>query len=361
MNVSPSTHRPYATDDQRWQAILDRDCAADGHFVYAVKTTGVYARPGAAARLPKRENVEFFTSPHEAEAAGYRPSRHSARDRNAIARHWAQIVARACRFIEAAQTPPDLATLAKDAGMSPAHFHRVFKAETGLTPKAYIAALRTRRMREQLDISAQSVTDAIYGAGFNANSRFYETSNARLGMRAKDYRRGGQGAHIRFAVAQCSLGAILVAQSQKGICAILMGDDPEALLHDLQDQFPQASLLGADADFEHLVAQVVGFVEQPALGLNLPLDIQGTAFQERVWQALREIPPGATVSYTDVAARIGAPKSVRAVARACAANRIAVAIPCHRVVRRDGDLSGYRWGIERKQRLLARESHDDGS
>jgi len=353
MNTSPSTPRPYATDAQRWQAILARDRAADGHFVYAVKTTGVYARPSAAARLPRQENVAFFASAHEAEAAGYRPNRHSAGDRSTVARRWAQVVADACRVIEAAQTPPDLATLSKYVGMSPAHFHRVFKTETGLTPKAYIAALRTRRMREQLEIGTQTVTDAIYGAGFNANSRFYETSNARLGMRAKDYRRGGQGARIRFAVAQCSLGAILVAQSQKGICAIFMGDDPEALLHDLQDQFPQASLVGADANFEQLVAQVVGFVEQPAIGLNLPLDIQGTAFQERVWQALR--------GYTDVAERIGAAKSVRAVARACATNRIAVAIPCHRVVRRDGDLSGYRWGIERKQQLLARESHDDGS
>jgi len=248
-----------------------------------------------------------------------------------------------------------LAALARHAGMSAAHFHRVFKAETGLTPKAYIAALRARRMREQLDVDTQTVTDAIYGAGFNANSRFYETAHARLGMRATDYRRGGQGARIHFAVAQCALGEILVAQSHKGICAIFLGDDPQALLHDLQDQFPQAVLLGGDAAFEQRVAQVIGFVEQPAIGLNLPLDIRGTAFQERVWQALRAIPVGTTVSYSEIAERIGAPRAVRAVARACAANPLAVAVACHRVVRRDGDLSGYRWGIARKQQLLERE------
>jgi len=285
----------------------------------------------------------------------------TASDHSTIARRRVQLVVDACQYIEAARTPPDLATLSRQAGMSPAHFHRVFKAETGLTPKAYIAALRMRRMREQLKIGAQTVTAAIYDAGFNANSRFYETANARLGMRASDYRRGGQGACIRFAVGQCALGAILVAQSQKGICAIFMGDDPQVLLHDLQDQFPKASLVGADTDFEQLVAQVVGFVEQPAIGLNLPLDIQGTAFQERVWQALRNIPPGITVSYTDIAERIGAPASVRAVARACAANLLAVAIPCHRVVRRNGDLAGYRWGIERKQQLLEREQSDGRS
>jgi AraC family transcriptional regulator of adaptative response/methylated-DNA-[protein]-cysteine methyltransferase len=200
------------------------------------------------------------------------------------------------------------------------------------------------------------VTDAIYGAGFNSNSRFYAASNGMLGMRARDYRAGGPNMQIRFAVGQCSLGAILVAQSQRGICAILLGDDPEGLVHDLQDQFPKALLIGGDSEFEQLVAHVVGFIEAPSKGLNLPLDVQGTAFQERVWQALREIPPGATVSYAQVAARIGRPKAVRAVAQACGANPLAVAIPCHRVVRRSGELSGYRWGVERKRELLNRES-----
>ena len=199
------------------------------------------------------------------------------------------------------------------------------------------------------------MTDAIYDAGFNANSRFYEKVDRLLGMRARDYRAGGDGVTIRFAVAQCSLGAILVAQSERGICAILMDDDPAVLVKDLQDRFPKAHLIGGDADFEQLVARVIGFVEAPAIGLDLPLDLRGTAFQERVWQALRKIPVGSTLSYADIAARIGAPRAVRAVARACAANRLAVAVPCHRVVRQDGTLSGYRWGVERKRELLRRE------
>lgn len=240
--------------------------------------------------------------------------------------------------------------------MSPFHFHRVFKAETGLTPKAYASAWRARKLRDELGSSVSSITDAIYTAGFNSNSRFYEASEQLLGMRAGEYRAGGQGAVIRFAIGQCSLGAILVAQSHRGICAIMLGDDPDALLRDLQDQFARAQLVGGDAAFERLVAQVIGFVETPSVGLNLPLDVRGTAFQERVWQALRDVPAGTTVSYGQIAERIGAPTAVRAVAQACGANRIAVAIPCHRVVRRDGDISGYRWGVERKRQLLERES-----
>ncbi len=214
--------------------------------------------------------------------------------------------------------------------------------------------------RNKAELSEQrlvtSITTAIYDSGFNSNSRFYEASEQLLGMRARDYRAGGSGATIRFAVGQCALGAILVAQSQRGICAILLGDDPDRLVRDLQDQFPKAELIGSDGQFEQLIAQVVGFIEAPAMGLHLPLDVQGTAFQERVWRALREIPPGTTASYTDIAVRIGAPKAVRAVAKACATNHIAVAIPCHRVVRRDGDLAGYRWGVERKRELLRREA-----
>ena len=239
--------------------------------------------------------------------------------------------------------------------MSPYHFHRVFKDVTGLTPKAYASAHRAKRMREHLNGPDASITDAIYGAGFNSNSRFYEASDRVLGMRAKDYRAGGANAVIRFAVGECSLGSILVAQSERGVCAILLGDDPERLVRDLQDQFPRAKLIGGNAAFERLVAQVVGFIEAPQLGLNLPLDVRGTAFQERVWKALREIPVGATRSYTDIAKRIGKPSAVRAVAQACGANRLAVAIPCHRVVRSDGDLSGYRWGVARKRKLLGRE------
>jgi len=272
----------------------------------------------------------------------------------------AALVTAACRRIESAPTPPSLDELAADAGMSPFHFHRVFKAGTGLTPKAYADAHRARRVREELG-GAGTVTDAIYGAGFNSNSRFYEASGRMLGMRPGDYRAGGLNARIRFAVGQCSLGAILVAQSQRGICAIALGDDPDTLVRGLQDQFPRASLEGGDAAFERLVARVVGFVEAPAVGLDLPLDVRGTAFQQRVWQALRDIPPGETATYTEIARRIGAPAAVRAVGSACGANRIAVAIPCHRVVRRDGDLAGYRWGVERKRSLLEREACSGGA
>ncbi len=270
-----------------------------------------------------------------------------------VTRH-AHLVAEACRLIEAAETAPALDALAERAGMSPFHFHRLFKRETGVTPKAYADAVRARRMQREL-AGADSVSTAIYDAGFNTHSRFYAKAGARLGMHPRDYRAGGRGAEIRFALGECTLGTVLVAQSQRGICAITLGDDPEFLLQDLQRRFPQAELIGGDAGFERLVAQVVGLIEAPAIGLDLPLDIRGTAFQERVWQALREIPPGTTASYTDIAARIGAPKAVRAVAQACGANPVAVAIPCHRVVRSDGGISGYRWGVERKRALLRRE------
>ncbi|ABB08526.1 bifunctional DNA-binding transcriptional regulator/O6-methylguanine-DNA methyltransferase Ada [Burkholderia lata] len=346
----------YETDDARWEAVQARDAAADGHFVYAVRTTGVYCHPSSTTRLPKRQNVVFYDTVEAAEAAGFRPSRRAHGDQTSAATERAAIVARACRLIEASDTPPQLDDLAAEIGMSPFHFHRLFKAETGLTPKAYSSAYRARKLREELSAPNSSVTNAIYGAGFNSNSRFYEASDQLLGMRARDYRAGGAGAVIRFAVGQCSLGAILVAQSQRGICAILLGDDPDMLVRNLQDQFPKAQFIGGENDFEQLVARVVGFVEAPSMGLHLPLDVQGTAFQERVWRALREIPPGTTISYAEIAERIGSPKAVRAVAQACGANHLAVAIPCHRVVRRDGDISGYRWGVDRKRELLRREA-----
>ncbi|MCJ0762673.1 bifunctional DNA-binding transcriptional regulator/O6-methylguanine-DNA methyltransferase Ada [Variovorax terrae] len=346
----------YETDDERWAAVQARDAGADGQFVYAVRTTGVYCQPSSSARLPKRENVEFFDTAEAAEAAGYRGSRRAHGDQTSVAAERAALVARACRMIETSETPPQLDDLAVEVGVSPFHFHRLFKAETGLTPKAYSSAYRARKLREELSSPDASITNAIYDSGFNSNSRFYEASDQLLGMRARDYRAGGAGAVIRFAVGQCSLGAILVAQSQRGICAILLGDDPDKLVRDLQDQFPKAEIIGCDGEFEQLIAQVVGFIEAPSMGLHLPLDVQGTAFQERVWRALREIPPGTTVSYADIAARIGSPTAVRAVAQACATNHIAVAIPCHRVVRRDGDISGYRWGVDRKRELLRREA-----
>lgn len=348
--------RAYKTECDRWAAVQARDVAADGEFVYAVRTTGVYCKPSSPTRLPKRENVEFFDTPEAAEAAGYRRSRRARGDQTSTAAERAARVARACRQIEASQTPPSLDDLAAEVGMSPFHFHRLFKAETGLTPKAYSSAYRARKLREELSSPGASITHAIYDSGFNSNSRFYEASDQLLGMRARDYRAGGAGAVIRFAVGQCSLGAILVAQSQRGICAILLGDDPDRLVRDLQDQFPKAEIIGCDGEFEQLIAQVVGFIEAPSIGLHLPLDVQGTAFQERVWRALREVAPGTTVSYAEIAERIGSPKAVRAVAKACATNAIAVAIPCHRVVRRDGELAGYRWGVDRKRELLRREA-----
>lgn len=342
-------------DDPRWAAVVARDPRADGQFVYAVKTTGIYCRPSSLARLPKPQNVEFFDTAEEAEAAGYRPSKRASKDQSDVAAQHAATVAAACRQIESAETLPALNELAEAAGLSAFHFHRVFKAATGLTPKGYAAAHRSRRVRQRLS-DGDSVTDALYDAGFNSNSRFYESADQLLGMKPGDFRAAGQNNDIRFAVGQCSLGAILVAQSDRGICAILLGDDPHQLVCDLQDQFRRANLIGADAEFEQLIAHVVGFIEAPAIGLDLPLDVRGTAFQERVWQALREIPVGSTASYADIAQRIGSPKAVRAVAQACGANSLAVAIPCHRVVRSDGNLSGYRWGVERKRELLSRET-----
>ena len=271
-------------------------------------------------------------------------------------RKHAALVAQACRRIEAAEQPPSLDDLAQQAGLSPFHFHRVFKAATGLTPKAYADAHRAQAVRARLAQGDASVTEAIFDAGFNANSRFYEHADAMLGMKPTQYRAGGVDARIELAIGQSSLGAILVARSQRGVCAISLGDDPEALLRELQDRFPRAELIGGDAGFERLVAQVVGLIEQPNIGIDLPLDVRGTAFQQRVWQALRQIPSGETASYAQIAQRIGSPKSVRAVAQACASNTLAVAIPCHRVVRSDGALSGYRWGVERKRELLSRES-----
>jgi AraC family transcriptional regulator of adaptative response/methylated-DNA-[protein]-cysteine methyltransferase len=342
-------------NDPRWAAVVARDPKADGQFVYAVKTTGIYCNPSSLARLPKPHNVEFFDSAEQARAAGYRPSKRATKDQSELAAQHAATVAAACRQIENAQTLPALGELAEAAGLSSFHFHRVFKAVTGLTPKGYADAHRSRKVRERL-ATGGSVTDALYDAGFNSNSRFYEAADQLLGMKPGDYRAAGQNNDIRFAVGQCSLGAILVAQSERGVCAILLGDDPHQLVCDLQDKFRRANLMGADHEFEQLIARVVGFIEAPAIGLDLPLDVRGTAFQERVWQALREIPVGSTASYADVAQRIGQPKAVRAVAQACGANSLAVAIPCHRVVRSDGNLSGYRWGVERKRQLLERES-----
>jgi AraC family transcriptional regulator of adaptative response/methylated-DNA-[protein]-cysteine methyltransferase len=302
--------------------------------------------------------VLFFDTAAAAEAAGYRPSKRAAADHSHVAAQHAALVAQACRRIEQAECAPSLSQLAFDAGLSPYHFHRVFKALTGVTPKGYANAQRASKVRHQL-VTGHSVTDALYDAGFNSNSRFYANAQAMLGMKPAQFRKGGSDTEIRFALGECSLGSILVAQSPRGVCAILLGDDPEVLVRNFQDQFRNAVLIGADHDFEQMIAKVVGFIEAPGLGLDLPLDMRGTAFQQRVWLALQEIPLGSTASYAEIAQKIGAPKSFRAVAQACGANSLAVAIPCHRVVRSDGNLSGYRWGIERKQLLLERESESN--
>lgn len=344
-----------ARDDARWRAVMHRDASADGAFVYAVRTTGVYCRPGCAARLPRRENVSFHENCEAAERAGFRPCKRCRPDQASLAERRASAIATACRGIEQAIREsgeiPSLDALAKTAGLSRFHFHRLFKSLTGVTPKAYAAACRRGRVQQALNQSA-TVTEAIY-SGFNSNGRFYAANP--LGMTPKQFRAKGQGTEIRFALGECSLGSVLVAATDKGVCSILLGDDPGVLLRDLEERFQNAQFIGGDGNFEKTVAAVVGFVENPRLGLNLPLDVRGTAFQQRVWRALRDIPAGSTASYAEIAQRIGKPKSVRAVAQACAANPVAVAIPCHRVVRSGGALSGYRWGIERKRALLDRE------
>jgi AraC family transcriptional regulator of adaptative response/methylated-DNA-[protein]-cysteine methyltransferase len=357
MTTRNETRAAATVSDPRWAAVATRDRAADGSFYYSVRTTGIYCRPSCGARTPKPENVAFHRTAADAERAGFRPCKRCKPGAPAAAQQHAAKVADLCRFIERAAQPPTLDELASRAGLSAYHLHRVFRAVTGLTPRAYAAAHRAQRVRTALERS-DTVTAAIYDAGYNAQSRFYEESGRVLGMTPTAYRAGGADTDIRFAVGACSLGAILVARSDRGVCAILLGDDPDRLARDLQDRFPRARLIGGDADFERWVAKVVGLVEAPGTGLDLPLDVRGTAFQRRVWQALRRIPAGATASYADVARRIGAPTAVRAVGQAVGANPLAVAIPCHRVVRSDGALSGYRWGVERKRALLEREAKD---
>lgn len=355
LTTTRSTLETTPADAARWTALRTRDARADGSFVYSVKTTGVYCRPSCASRAARPENVAFHATPAAAERAGYRACMRCKPDQPPRAERDAAQVAALCRLIERSERVPTLDELAAHAGLSPFHTHRLFKAITGVTPRAYAAAQRAERVRGEL-AKQRSVTAAIYGAGYQSSARFYEAADEMLGMTPTRFKAGGAEQAIRFAIAQCSLGAVLVAATARGVCAILFGDEPEPLIRDLEQRFPRAQLIGADAAFEQLVAQVIALVEQPGAGGKLPLDIRGTAFQQRVWKALAKIPAGKTASYAEVARRIGAPKASRAVAQACAANPLAVAIPCHRVVRTGGDLSGYRWGIERKRELLAREA-----
>jgi len=348
----PASH---PNDESRWQAVRKKDRDADGLFFFAVRTTGIYCRPSCPARSPRRENVVFFDTVTAAEKAGFRACKrcHPKGASQDVRR--VELVERACREIQESDTLPGLAVLAKATDLSPHHFHRIFKEVTGLTPKGYASALRADRMRSLLPQS-KTVTDAIYEAGFQSSGRFYEVSERVLGMKPEEYRCGGPGKVIHFEVASCSLGYYLAAASEKGLCAILMGDDPQDLIEDLKERFSSAELKKGDKVFRKLLRQVAALIDEPSTECRLPLDIRGTVFQCRVWEALRQIPAGTTVTYSAIAQSIGAPKAIRAVAGACAANALAVAIPCHRVKRRDGSFSGYRWGVERKRALLKKEA-----
>jgi AraC family transcriptional regulator of adaptative response/methylated-DNA-[protein]-cysteine methyltransferase len=351
--AKPAT-APYATDATRWQAVCARDAAADGRFYFAVVTTGVYCRPNCAARQPKRENVRFYDTVAAAEAAGFRACKRCRPAGRSISETQAEAVRHACRLIDEAETPPSLADMAEVVGISPFHFHRVFKAVLGVTPKDYAAARRIERLKRELD-DGTPVAQAIYGAGYGSSSRLYETTHATLGMTPAAFQQGAKGKRIDWTVTPTSLGPLLIAATPDGVCMIEFGADEAALERQLQARFPSAARTRADTALADHVASVASYIATPYQGLSLPLDVQGTAFQRRVWRALQAIPPGRTASYGEVAASLGQPGAARAVARACATNGVALAIPCHRVVAADGRLSGYRWGVERKRALLAAE------
>jgi AraC family transcriptional regulator, regulatory protein of adaptative response / methylated-DNA-[protein]-cysteine methyltransferase len=353
---SVSVERNTSLSDIRWAAVIARDKNADGEFFYSVRTTGVYCRPSCPSRAAKRENVTFYKTVAAAEAAGFRPCKRCKPNAAPLEDVHAAEVAKACRAIETAEQQPTLRQLAAEAGMSPFHFHRVFSAIAGITAKDYAQACRSKRVRDSLAKNGSSVTGAVFGSGYNSSGRFYAASDKILGMAPKSYKTGGQNVDLMFAVGACWLGSILVAATKRGVAAVLIGDDADALLRDLQDRFQNANLHGGDKAFDKLAGRVIAVLNGQAKPHNLPLDTQGTVFQHKVWQALTCIPVGATATYSEIAKRIGEPKSVRAVASACGANPVAVIVPCHRVVRRDGGISGYRWGIERKKAILGREA-----
>lgn len=335
-------------------AVRSRDVASDGRFFYAVRTTGVFCKPSCKSRAARTENLVFFASAKDAEEAGYRACKRCRPDQPLHTSVHTALVTQLCHLIESSDTNLPLDGIAKLAGMSVSKLHRVFKATTGVTPKAYGEALRHKRVQAELQTS-DSVTQAMYGSGFNSSGRFYERANDMLGMTPSAFKRGGEGQRIRFAVGQCSLGSIVVASSERGVCWVALGSDPNELIEELQRRFANAELVGGDPEFEAMVSSIVGLIEDPTLPVELPLDIRGTAFQCRVWAALRHIPAGETRSYSQLATELGQPNAVRAVASACARNCLAIVIPCHRVVRTDGSLSGYRWGVERKATLLKNE------
>jgi AraC family transcriptional regulator of adaptative response/methylated-DNA-[protein]-cysteine methyltransferase len=345
----------FVTDTQRWNAVARRNRGAEGAFVFGVRTTGVYCRPGCPSRLPKRANVRFFAEWSEAEQAGYRACK-KCRPKAAVTSTASQeAILRACRLMDRADEAPTLAELAEAAGLSPHYFQRRFKAALGVTPKKYWAARRMKQLREKLSHGG-SISRAILGAGFGSSGRCYAQAGESLGMTPGQFKNGAAGMRIRLAVARSPLGWVLVAATERGVCAIEFGDTRQALRERIAVRFPQAELADGDPEFSAWVAHVLSSIEAPGGGLDLPLDIQGTAFEQRVWKALQAIPAGATASYAEVAARIGCPGAARAVGRACASNRLAVVIPCHRVVGSRGTLHGYRWGLERKRALLEREA-----
>ena len=355
MNKESSLAVSPKIDQVKWEAVQSCDMELDGQFVYAVLTTGVYCRPSCKSKKPNRENISFYDSPNEAERHGYRPCKRCVPDRIGQVDRKLRNIERACRILETSDETISLDKLAKTVGMSRFHFQRVFKKITGITPKSYAETCRSGRIRKALADGA-TVTGAIFDSGYGSTSRFYEKSDQILGMKPSQYRSGGKETKIWFAVGKCSLGAILVATTELGICAIDLGDVADRLVLDFQDRFPNAELVGGDSKFEKLVATVVGWIDEPGNEFELPLDVNGTSFQCRVWETLRQIPIGSTVTYSQLAKMIGRPKSTRAVANACANNKIAVAIPCHRVIRTDGSLSGYRWGISRKEAILNLEA-----
>jgi AraC family transcriptional regulator of adaptative response/methylated-DNA-[protein]-cysteine methyltransferase len=344
----------FISDASRWQAVMQRSASADRAFVYAVATTGIFCRPTCSSRRPNRENTHFFDDGSAATAAGFRACKRCRPMHDRETSTAAQAVVRACELIETSENEPTLVELAQAVGLSPSYFQRLFKQAVGLSPKQYAIERRRERLRGHLQ-SQERVSDAVYEAGFESGSRFYETAERTLGMTPRAYQKGGSEERIRYGTAKSYLGWVLVAASDRGVCQIDIGSDTAELETRLKSRFPEANFLSQDPDFGHLLEQTLAFLDTPEQGHELPLDIQGTAFQRRVWQALQDIQPGQTASYGHVARAIGQPKASRAVAQACGANTLAVAIPCHRVVRSGGGLGGYRWGIERKQQLLERE------
>lgn len=350
-----SKNNMFLTNDQRWDAVKTRDTEARDAFVYAVTTTGIYCRPSCSSRRPNRKNVRFFNTGADAESAGFRACKKCKPEDSDNCSRIDDRILRACRIIDNSDQSPTLEQLGKAVGLSPFHFQKLFKSALGITPKEYAASRRMHRMKDNLKQGA-SVTDAIFDAGFGSNSRLYEHADRELGMTPTAYQNGAQGMVIQYALGRSFLGPVIVAATDKGICAIEFGPSPQALVDQLRQRFPKADIKKGREGFNRLVQTVTAFIESPSQGLNLPLDIQGTAFQRRVWKALQNIPAGTTATYSDLAEQIGQPKAVRAVANACAANKIAVAVPCHRVIRRDGNLGGYKWGLDRKQELLKKES-----